>query len=52
VSIGIVQQPLHGTELKDLLQAADQAMYAAKARGGGIELAAGISRDASGSTGG
>ena len=39
VSIGIAQQPLHGAELKDLLQAADRAMYAAKARGGGVEVA-------------
>jgi diguanylate cyclase (GGDEF)-like protein/PAS domain S-box-containing protein len=39
VSIGIAQQPLHGTELKDLLQAADRAMYVAKARGGGVEVA-------------
>ena len=41
VSIGIAEQPRHGTELKDLLQAADRAMYAAKARGGGIEVAPG-----------
>jgi diguanylate cyclase (GGDEF)-like protein/PAS domain S-box-containing protein len=39
VSIGIAQQPQHGAELKDLLQAADRAMYAAKARGGGVEVA-------------
>ena len=39
VSIGIAQQPRHGSELKDLLQAADRAMYAAKARGGGVEVA-------------
>jgi GGDEF domain-containing protein len=39
VSIGIAQQPQHGSELKDLLQAADRAMYAAKARGGGVEVA-------------
>jgi diguanylate cyclase (GGDEF)-like protein/PAS domain S-box-containing protein len=39
VSIGIAQQPHHGAELKDLLQAADRAMYAAKARGGGVEVA-------------
>jgi diguanylate cyclase (GGDEF)-like protein/PAS domain S-box-containing protein len=39
VSIGIAEQPLHGSELKDLLQAADRAMYGAKARGGGIEAA-------------
>jgi len=39
VSIGIAQQPRHGAELKDLLQAADRAMYAAKARGGGVEVA-------------
>jgi len=36
VSIGIAVQPTHGQELKDLLQAADRAMYAAKARGGGV----------------
>jgi len=41
VSIGIAQQPLHGAELKDLLQAADRAMYAAKVRGGGVGLAGG-----------
>jgi diguanylate cyclase (GGDEF)-like protein/PAS domain S-box-containing protein len=41
VSIGIAQQPQHGAELKDLLQAADRAMYAAKARGGGVEVARG-----------
>jgi len=51
VSIGIAQQPLHGTELKDLLQAADRAMYAAKARGGGIEVAGGIPGDDAGSAG-
>jgi diguanylate cyclase (GGDEF)-like protein/PAS domain S-box-containing protein len=39
VSIGIAQQGPHGADLKDLLQAADRAMYAAKARGGGVEVA-------------
>jgi diguanylate cyclase (GGDEF)-like protein/PAS domain S-box-containing protein len=39
VSIGIAEQPPHGSELKDLLHAADRAMYAAKVRGGGIEAA-------------
>lgn len=46
VSIGIAQQPLHGTELKDLLQAADRAMYVAKARGGGVEVARALTREA------
>jgi diguanylate cyclase (GGDEF)-like protein/PAS domain S-box-containing protein len=39
VSIGVAQLPQHGADLKDLLQAADRAMYAAKARGGGVEVA-------------
>ncbi len=39
VSIGIAEQPHDGDELKDLLQAADRAMYAAKGRGGGVAFA-------------
>jgi diguanylate cyclase (GGDEF)-like protein len=38
-SIGIALQPEHATELKALLQAADRAMYDAKARGGGVAVA-------------
>ncbi len=43
VSIGVAMQTDAGSELKELLQAADRAMYAAKSRGGGIEVAAGPS---------
>jgi diguanylate cyclase (GGDEF)-like protein len=39
VSIGVALQGRDGGELKALLQAADRAMYTAKARGGGIEVA-------------
>jgi diguanylate cyclase (GGDEF)-like protein/PAS domain S-box-containing protein len=44
VSIGIATQPAHGSELKELLQAADRAMYAAKGRGGGVEAASAFDR--------
>jgi diguanylate cyclase (GGDEF)-like protein/PAS domain S-box-containing protein len=45
VSIGIACQPAHGDELKELLQAADRAMYAAKSRGSGIEAATPVGAD-------
>ncbi|RIL07621.1 MAG: hypothetical protein DCC71_02520 [Proteobacteria bacterium] len=38
-SIGIALHPEHASELKALLQAADRAMYDAKARGGGVAVA-------------
>lgn len=37
-SIGVALLPDDGTELKSLLQAADQAMYRAKAAGGGVAV--------------
>jgi diguanylate cyclase (GGDEF)-like protein/PAS domain S-box-containing protein len=38
-SIGIALHPEHAPELKALVQAADRAMYDAKARGGGVAVA-------------
>ena len=38
-SVGIALSPEHAGDLKALLQAADRAMYQAKSRGGGIEMA-------------
>lgn len=40
-SIGVALHPEDGTELKSLLQAADRAMYRAKAIGGGVAEASG-----------
>ncbi|MCX5740071.1 MAG: diguanylate cyclase [Proteobacteria bacterium] len=39
-SVGIALFPEHGLELKQLLQAADRAMYDAKSRGGGLAVIA------------
>ncbi len=38
VAIGLVSCPQHGTEVTTLLEAADQAMYAAKAGGGSVAV--------------
>jgi len=38
LSLGIAVYPLHAADGRQLLQAADRAMYAAKSRGGGIAM--------------
>jgi len=38
VAIGVVSCPQHGTEVAALLEAADQAMYAAKAGGAAVAV--------------
>lgn len=48
VSVGVVSCPRHAVEGERLLQLADEAMYRAKASGGRVAIAAGLT-DAAGS---